>query len=340
VSGLHLATVRRLVGLVPMGLVLVGMVGCATSDPQNIFSPASELASQIGDLFSFIIWVAIAVFVIVEAVLVFAIVRYRARPGDGRPPQVHGNTRLEIAWTIIPAVILAVIAVPTISTIFRTYSSAPAGALQVKVIGHQWWWEAQYPDEKVITANEIHVPVGRPVNFQLNSGDVIHSFWVPRLAGKRDVVPGRTNQLWFTPSQVGTYEGQCAEFCGAQHANMRFRVIVDPVDTYQAWVQGQLAPPVQPAAGSLAAQGLGIYRGAACVGCHTIQGVSEGKVGPNLTHLASRTMIGAGTLDNTPENLRGWVKNPSEVKPGVLMPANLIPDQNLDAVVAYLQSLK
>ena len=339
-SGVHPATLRRLAGLVLMGLVLLGMVGCSTTDPQTIFSPASELATQIADLFGFIVWVAIGVFVIVEGALIFAIIRYRARPGQGRPAQVHGNTRLEIAWTIAPALILAAIAVPTIATIFRTYSGPPADAIQIRIIGHQWWWEAQYPAEKIVTANEIHIPVGRPAAFQLTSADVIHSFWVPRLSGKRDVVPGRTNELWFTPSEVGTFEGQCAEFCGAQHANMHVRVMVDPVTTYQAWVQSQLAPPVQPAAGSLAAQGEQIFKAAPCVGCHTIQGISQGTVGPNLTHVGSRTTIAAGTLENTPENLRRWINNPADVKPGVIMPGHLLPDQNLDPVVAYLSSLK
>jgi cytochrome c oxidase subunit 2 len=253
---------------------------------------------------------------------------------------VHGNTPLEIAWTIAPAVILAVIAVPTVAAIFRTYSTAPANALQVQVIGHQWWWEIQYPNDRVVTANEIHLPVNRPANFQLSSADVIHSFWVPRLAGKRDAVPGRVNQLWFTPNQADTYIGQCAEFCGTQHANMGFRVVVDPPETYQAWVQSQLAPPAQPAAGSLAAQGLDVYRASACVGCHTIQGVSEGKVGPNLTHFGSRTTIGAGIMENNTNNLRRWLRNPGEHKPGVLMPANLVPEQGLEPMIAYLMSLK
>lgn len=333
-------TSRRLLGLALNTAVLVGMVGCATNDPQNVFSPVSELSSQIGDLFSFIIWIAIGVFVIVETALVLIIIRYRGRAGQPRPPQVHGNTRLEIAWTLTPAIILAVITVPTVATIFRTYSGAPANALQIQVVGHQWWWEVKYPNETIVTANEIHVPVGRPVSFHLTSADVIHSFWVPRLAGKRDVIPGRTNELWFTPSQTGTYDGQCAEFCGAQHANMRLRMMVDPPDTYQAWVQSQGAPPAQPAAGSPAAQGLAIYSGGACVGCHTVQGISAGVVGPNLTHFGSRTTVGAAVLDNTPANLRLWTKNPGEVKPGALMPANLVPDQNLDALVAYLESLK
>ncbi len=339
-SGVHPATVRRLAGLALMGLVLVGMVGCSAAEPQSIFGPASELATQIADLYAVIVWVAAGVFVIVEGVLIFAIVRYRARPGQGRPAQIHGNTRLEIAWTIAPALILAVIAVPTIGTIFRTYSGPPADALQIRVIGHQWWWEAQYVNEKVVTANEIHIPVGRPVALQLQSADVIHSFWVPKLAGKRDVVPGRTNELWFTPSEVGTFDGQCAEFCGVQHANMHVRVIVEPVAAYQAWVQSQLAPPVEPTSGSLAAQGQQIFKAAPCIACHTIQGVSQGNVGPNLTHVGSRTTIAAGTLDNTTANLRTWINNPADVKPGVVMPGHLLPDQNLDPVVAYLSSLK
>ncbi len=320
-------------------VLLILVVGCASADPQNYFAPASDLATQIRDLFGFIIYIAIGVFVVVEGALVYALIRFRARPGQGRPPQTHGNTPVEVAWTIAPAVILAIIAIPTIATIFRTYGAPPPDSMPVKIVGHQWWWEAQYPNQNIITANEIHVPVGKPVTFILSSADVIHSFWVPKLAGKRDVIPNRTNEFWLTPDQTGVYEGQCAEFCGTQHANMRLRVMVDTQDAFDAWVRDQQAPPAVALAG-LAAEGRTIFSQSACIGCHTIQGVSQGKIGPDLTHVASRTTIAAGTLSNTPDNLRRWLRNPQEVKPGNLMPNLGLSDAQLDALVAYLESLK
>lgn len=329
---------RRLLAAVSVVPALILAAGCATADPENVFRPASELAAQIRDLFAFIIWIAIGVFVVVEGALIWAIIRFRARRGQGRPPQVHGNTPVEVAWTIAPAVILAIIAVPTITTIFRTYSAPPAGALQVRVVGHQWWWEVQYPELNIVTANEIHLPVGQPVSFTLESADVIHSFWVSRLAGKRDVIPNRTNQLWFTPDQLGVYSGRCAEFCGIQHANMRFEVFVEPRETFDEWVRAQQAPP--PVATGLAAQGQAIFARSACVGCHTIQGVSQATVGPNLTHFGSRTTIAAATLENTPENLARWLRDPQAVKPGNRMPNLGLSDSEVESLVAYLQSLK
>jgi cytochrome c oxidase subunit 2 len=330
---------RSLRAAILAGAVLVVAAGCATPDPQNYFNPASDLAIQIRDLFAFIIWIAIGVFVVVEAALIWALIRFRARRGQGRPAQVHGNTPVEIAWTIAPAIILAIIAVPTITTIFRTYGPAPPNALQITIVGHQWWWEVRYPDQTIVTANEIHVPVGEPVNFTLQSADIIHSFWVPRLGGKRDVIPSRTNQLWFTVGEPGVYQGQCAEFCGIQHANMRLLVIAEPRESFDAWVRRQQAPPVMVAVGP-AAEGRAVYARSACIGCHTIQGVSQGVAGPDLTHFGSRRTIAAATLENTSENLARWLRDPQGVKPGNRMPPLGLSEPQIQAVVAYLESLQ
>jgi cytochrome c oxidase subunit 2 len=277
-------------------------------------------------------------------VLIWAIIRYRHRPGAAVPPQIHGSTVLEVGWTIAPAVVLFIVAVPTISTIFKTSSEAAMGAgrgpsLQIKAIGHQWWWEFQYPDHQIVTGNEIHIPVGQPIAIALESVDVIHSFWVPRLGGKQDVVPHRTNHIFFTADEPGMYWGQCVEFCGVQHANMKFRLVAHTPDEFQTWVQSQKAAP-QPATGT-AQEGQQVFMRSACVGCHTIQGTpAQGKVGPDLTHFGSRATVAAGMLDNTRENVARWLRDPQEVKPGNLMPNLRLKEQDVELLVEYLESLK
>src|SRR5438874_1508648 len=201
---------------------------------------------------------------------------------------------MEIAWTLAPAVILVFVAVPTVRTIFATAGDAPPDALKVEVIGHQWWWEFKYPELGITTANELHVPVAKAVQVAITSADVIHSFWAPPLGGKRDAIPGQVNRIAFRADSVGDYSGQCAEFCGASHANMRLRVLVDSDAGFTAWVRDQQSPPATPAKASLAEQGKAIYARAACIGCHAIQGVSPGTIGPNLTHVATRTTIAGG----------------------------------------------
>jgi cytochrome c oxidase subunit 2 len=258
--------------------------------------------------------------------------------------QFHGNARLEVLWTIIPVVIVIIIAVPTFDRIFAIAEDPPADALDVVVVGHQFWFEFQYPEEGFVTANEIHIPVDRAASFKLRSNDVIHSFWVPQLFGKVDVVPGHENHVWFTPdtAREEAYLGQCYELCGLSHANMRFRVFVDTQQQYDAWVQrmksGRAAPTGDAQAGEQ------VFLRQACIGCHTIDGTTAaGKVGPNLTHVGGRTTIAAGVLANTPENLTRWIRNSSSVKPGSLMPEQthaLLNDQDLQAIVTYLQSLK
>lgn len=288
-----------------------------------------------------ILGIAAAVFVVVEALLLYSVWRYRERPGDdgALPTQTHGNTAIEIAWTIAPALVLAIVFVSTVRTM-GVVASAPEGDLYVKVIAHQWWWEIQYPELGIVTASDLHVPVGQPVQVELTSADVIHSFWVPELAGKTDNIPGRTTHTWFSVDRAGGYLGLCAEFCGAQHANMRFRVIAESPEEFEAWVKNQQAPAARPTT-ALAQQGKQAFLSNACVGCHTIAGTTaQGKVGPDLTHVGSRRTIAAGVLPSTPENLARWVRNPQEVKPGTLMPDLNLSETTIDALVAYLESLK
>ncbi len=318
--------------------------GCSSTYPQSTFLLHSDFALEIQSLFDKILWAAAVVFVVVEGLLVWTVLRYRRRPTDTLPPQTHGNTYLEIGWTAAPAVVLALIAVPTIQTIFTTQAPAPADALHIRVIGHQWWWEFQYTDPEigVVTANEPHMPVNRPIAFEEQSADVIHSFWIPALGGKRDVVPGHTNHMWFTPNTTGEFPGQCVEFCGDSHANMRLRAFVQTQADFNAWVQQQKQPAAAPPASNAdAARGAQTFQTRGCASCHTIQGTpARGKVGPDLTHVGSRSGIAGDMFDNNPQQLRAWLRDPAGVKPGALMPNLGLSDDELTALVAYLQSLK
>jgi cytochrome c oxidase subunit 2 len=445
--------------------------------PNSVFHPRTDTNRDVGFLFEILIWFGSIVFVVVEAILVYTLVRFRRRGVARQPEHVHGNTTLEITWTIVPALILVFIAIPTVRTIFRTQSKARSDALQVEVIGHQWWWEFRYPQftmrspsgklDTVVTANELYLPKGRTVNFTLKSQDVIHSFWVPALAGKRDLIANHTNYLWFTPDSAAStaYNGFCVEYCGASHANMRFRTFVVALDEFQSWIahqetpaaflipapgqapannatavaqNPQLAQSQVPAGAQVAPQrnlggnplpghatganaptvpsagppGAGVPnaapppqapvaqagfiafprermpgytvpatptpvdigytdpygdpgRGAAllmkgqgaCLGCHTIRGNPSmiGQIGPNLTHIGSRTTIAAGLYPNDTRHLALWIKNARKMKPGVLMPTlgqgeydpqlgttmKLgLTDQQIADIVAYLQALK
>ena len=327
---------------VPLLLValLLALAGCGGPFPQTTLAPKSDFGIAIDALFTDIFWWAVVVFVVVEGLLLFAVVRYRARAGAREPKPLHGHTALEIGWTLAPALILVFIAVPTMRTIFATAGHAPEGALRVEVVGHQWWWEYRYPGLGITTVNELHLPVGTAVQLDMTSADVIHSFWVPGLGGKRDLTQGRTSRIAFRPDSVGEYWGQCAEFCGASHANMRLRVFVQPDSAFNAWVAQQRATPGPAARGSPAERGRQVFARSACLGCHTIAGVSRGTVGPNLTHVGSRTTIAAGLFPNTPEYLRRWIANAPSLKPGAQMTPQGLSDDDLTAVVAYLQSLR
>jgi cytochrome c oxidase subunit 2 len=295
------------------------------------------------DLFNLMFVLMAVVFVGVWGALIYIILRYRHKGGAPTiPPQTHGNTRLEIAWTIAPALVLIVIMVPTVRDIFQN-AQPPEGSnpLPVTVTGHQWWWEFEYPELGVVTANELHMPVGRVVNFSLESADVIHSFWVPKIGGKRDNIPGRTNELWLQGDVPGVYSGQCAELCGDSHANMRFTVIVESQADFDAWIARMKQPPTPPTAEQVKAGEAVFMEARPCWTCHTIAGTkAQGKVGPDLTLFGERDHIASAILPNTAENLDKWIADPPKVKPGAKMPNLGLTDQQRADVIAYLQSLK
>jgi cytochrome c oxidase subunit 2 len=457
---------RRLLAAALPALLVVAFSACSNAQyPNSVFTPFTEFNREVGYLFKILIWLGTFVFIFVEGILLWTIVRYRRRSETDRPRHVHGNTTLEILWTAIPALILAFIAVPTVRTIFKTQAKASADALQVEVIGHQWWWEFRYPQytttgasgkvDTLVTANELYLPVGRKVNFALKSKDVLHSFWIPQMGGKRDLITNHTNYLWFTPDSVGemAWNGMCVEYCGASHANMRFKMFSVTPANFESWAAHQKsaalfgavtapaaavpaagdstakATPAAPSAAAPAAanavakavgntgataampahdmaamnatplqqagfvafprdkmpshtipktpipasitfdeslkgdpqRGMDLISkqmAGGCIGCHTINGnpVMMGTIGPNLTHVATRSTIAGGIYPNDTKHLALWIKNARYMKPGVLMPTlgafqrdpvtkSTVPktgltDQQIADIVAYLQALK
>ena len=330
---------RARVALAVLPLLLLS--ACAKNAPQSTLKPKGPVARTIDHLINPVFVVAALVFVLVEGLAVYLVIKYKHRDDAPEPVQIHGNTRLEITWTAIPAAILLAISIPTIRTIFDL-SHKPKDAINVTIIGHQFWWEMRYTDYGFSTANELHMPVGRPVELTLKGDptDVIHSFWIPPLGGKTDVIPGRTNHMHYTADNPGTYLGQCTEYCGLSHANMRARAIAQPPDEFDAWVAGQKAPPKAPTAGTDAEAGMALFTSKGCAGCHTIEGLSTGAVGPNLTHIATRTTFAGSIFDFTPGNLRTWLKDPPAAKPGSKMPNLGLSQDEITTLIAYLESLQ
>lgn len=334
----------------PLLLSSVLLTGCAGDYPLSTFRPVTQFGVDINDLFTYIFWWTMVVLAIVIAVLAYVVIRFRERPGV-KAKQIYGHTGLEMGWTLGPAIIVAFIAVPTVRAIFATQAQASEDALVVEVTGHQWWWEFEYPEYGVVTAGDLVLPVGREVTLRLRSADVIHSFWIPRFGGKKDANPGAAahaeegrppavNRLTFTVEEPGVYPGVCAEYCGLSHAIMRmYGVAVDETE-FNAWVQ-DMREPSEPAAGTLEERGREVFLTRGCTACHTIEGTpAVGVIGPNLTLFGRRNSIAAGLLDNTPENLREWISDPPAVKPGALMPSLGLNDDELEAVAAYLLSLR
>jgi cytochrome c oxidase subunit II len=329
----------------------VAVAGCASNGPYPLdtLSPKSDLTRAILTLFKEVTILDTIVLIVVIIAMIGAIFVYSSREGDpGEPSAMHSDVTLEMLWTVIPAVILVAITVPTVHTIIRTQpNSWPADTLEVKVIAHQWWWEFKYPSyNNVDTADEVHIPVHRTIHFAMVSKDVIHSFFMPSIGGKRDVVPGQENQITLTADTPGEYYGQCTEYCGTSHANMRFRVFVDTPEDFEKWVAHQNEIPVKPTEGPAAA-GAKIWADAPCAICHTIKGVSGfskeytyGFRGPDLTHFGSRGTLAGSMFKNTPENVAMWIKDPDKVKPGANMPTLGLDGQQLSDLVAYLESLK
>jgi cytochrome c oxidase subunit 2 len=324
------------VALLGLGL----LAACGGPFPQSTLSPKSDFSFAIDRLFTGIFWWALGVFVVVEGLLLYSVLRFRHREGAAAPKQLHGHTALEIAWTLAPALILVFIAIPTVRTIFATAGTPPAGALRVEVIGHQWWWEYRYPDLGIVTANELHLPVGQTVSLDITSADVIHSWWTPALGGKRDAIANHHTGLVFRPDTIGMFPGQCVEFCGASHANMRLRTFVESDSAFQAWVAAQHETPAPPAEGSVEAAGRRAFQRFGCIGCHAVAGFSQGIIGPNLTHVGSRTTIAGASMMNTTDHLTQWIGDPPKMKPGALMPDMHVGAADLPALIAYMQSLK
>jgi cytochrome c oxidase subunit 2 len=312
----------------------------------NIFDPASTPAYAIRELSWLVLGITGAIFLLVAGLLVYVLLRFRMGAGGegSEPAQVYGSERIELAWTLVPLLIVVVLFLTTARYIFAIELATPkASALEVTIVGHQWWWEIRYPALGIVTANELHLPLSLPAGtsptfLTLQSADVIHSFWVPQLAGKLDLIPNKTNRLWLDPRRPGRYVGQCAQFCGVQHAGMLLRVVVHAKPEFDAWVAAQRSPAVDDPSKR---RGRELFESVACVSCHTVRGTrANGVFGPDLTHLMSRTTIGSGITDNTLEHLRAWVDDPNQLKPGVLMPAMALSREDLDQVVAYLITLQ
>jgi cytochrome c oxidase subunit 2 len=324
-----------------------------------MFPPASEQAAIIADLFTVVFWLGVAVFVVVQSLIIYAAIRFRRRAADA-PPAAIGktSTALEIVWAVAPGLLLVALLVLTLQSMQRL-NAPPAGEpLRIEVIGHQWWWEFRYPTYTaeggalgVVTATELHVPVGRPISLTITSADVIHSFWAPQLGGKTDAIPNHVNLQSLLVTQPGEYAGQCSELCGEQHAMMRLFVVAQPPAEFDAWMQAQQRAARAPAPGDPARPGYDLFVGntrtaggelAPCLGCHTVRGTrATGGPGPDLTHLAGRTRIVSGNFDNTAENLTRWLHDPQALKPGAGMVfATRFTDAERAALVAYLLSLK
>jgi len=318
----------------------------AASPVPSIFSPTSTPADSIHRLSLFVLTITGLIFIVVFSLLVYAVTRFRHRPTDDErePPQVYGSNQMELAWTVVPVLIVFVLFLATARVIQSVQNAVPPpGTIQVTAVGHQYWWEFRYPELGVVTANELHVPVSdrahpTPTFVKLLSADTDHSFWVPQLNGKTDLIPNRINSTWIDPHATGMYLGQCAQYCGTQHAKMLLRVYVDSPEQFANWVAAQKLPAHNSDAVSAGKQ---IFERTACINCHAISGtVANGTFGPDLTHLMSRDTIASGAAPNTHENLKLWIHNPDALKPGSLMPAMNLNDHDLDAVTAYLESLK
>jgi cytochrome c oxidase subunit 2 len=332
-------------------LTVIALLGsaCAKDAPQDTLRPAGPFARDADRLWDLTFAIAVVVFVIVEGLLVYALIKFRARPGR-EAAQFHGNTRVEVVLTVIPALLLAGLAVPTVATVFDLAEKPKGDFLDVTVIAHQFWWEYRYPEQGIVSANEMNIPTDKPIYLTLrgavlepvdNNAEVIHSFWVPRLGGTQDVVPGRINHLKIQADEPGTYLGQCKEFCGLGHPDMRLRVIAHTPADFDTWVAGQQAPAATGLRGD-AADGEGLFEETGCTGCHAIDpGLdAQPRLGPNLTHIASRTTFAGAIFDNNASNLADWLADPPALKPGAKMPDLGLSEDQISALVAYLQALE
>jgi cytochrome c oxidase subunit 2 len=352
---------------------VMGLAGCNNlfAPEQNPFTtihPVTDFGEATQELYGMITWWTIVIAVSVLSLLAFILVRFRDDGSPSNPKQVHGNQQLELGWTMIPVVIVVAISVPTIRTVFQIGDAAPNDALEIRVVGKRWWWDFQYVKEGLVTGNEIHVPAGKPLSFLIESTSVIHSFWTPRLGGKRDAVPGRINRMWYTIKEIPEagkpieYLGECAEYCGEQHARMRYRIYAHHDEAeYNEWVKLMQTPVVVPESNAAAKKGEQLFGTSGCAGCHAITGNPQavGLQGPNLTRYADRHSIGAGAvlLDGKSDEERAkllhqWIKDPDSLKSGTSKKHNPsreidgmnipkeLTDEEIDSLVAYLMAQK
>jgi cytochrome c oxidase subunit 2 len=325
---------RFLIGL--SALLTLALTACGSNYPSFLRSSGPDAAWQRG-----LWWILFAISAVIffEVILIMGYGAWR-KPSAAEQEAHHdfGTPLLWIGGIILPLIILATVLGLTVDGMLTT--SDPPANLTIEVVGHQWWWEVRYPSEHIITANEIHIPVGQPVRVELTSADVIHDFWVPQISGKIDAIPGETNTIQLEASTAGNYRGECLVYCGLQHANMNFLVVAQSPSDYDAWVSTESAPPAPPATTDLI-QGQQIFLSSSCVYCHTVAGTSaQGTTGPDLTHIGSRQYIAAGVLPNNPGTLGGWINNPQQIKPGNLMPPSDFSGPDLQLLLAYLESLK
>ncbi len=340
--------------------VLFALTASASAEPAgmeypmrriaDMFDPLSRPAEMIHEAAVLVSLICLGIFVVVAGLLVYVVIRFRRRPGDDgqEPPQIYGSTHIELAWTVITILITVVLVLVTSRTIGEIQNmKMPADALRLRVVGHQWWWEIHYPELGIITANEIHIPISsrdadkaEPTHIVLQSADVIHSFWVPQLAGKVDLVPNKNNEIWLDPYETGVYFGNCAEFCGTQHANMLLRVIVHTPEGFQKWVADQKTPPPAPQTAQ-EIEGRRLFYANSCINCHKVgDTVAQGVFGPDLTKLMTRQTIGAGVAPLNDKTLHAWVQDPQNLKVGCLMPNMQLLDNEVTDIVAYLKTLK
>ena len=306
----------------------------------SVFNAQSPQAQAIANLFYIDLAICVVIFLIVAALVIVAVIRFRQQPGQSEPYQDPGNPKLETLWTVIPSLVLVVLLVLTARTMQLVNPPVGQRTPNVVVTAHQWWWAYSYPQSGVITANELHMPLDTNWLLRIESADVIHDFWVPDLGAKMDAIPGHPSVLWIQPRKTGTYLGTCAEYCGCEHALMGIRVIVQTPAEFAQWEQAQIRIPAPPT-GAEAERGARLFADKTCVNCHTIAGTKAvGRVGPDLTHLADRDTIGSGTLNNTLANLTRWIENPQAIKPGCYMPALRLTHTEAQTMAIYLEGLK
>ena len=334
----------RLAALLPV-IALVASACSRSSDPQTVLDPDGPISRQLDRLWDPVFLIAAIMFFLVEGLVIYVSLRFRAKSDDDAPVQVHGNTTLELGWTILPALLLVVIGFFTVSTLVDLDRKPTGDVLNVQVTGHQWWWQYDYGEYKVTTANELHIPVRRPVLITLQSADVIHSWWSPALTGKIDAVPGRTNHLKLEAEKPGkTYLGQCTEYCGLSHANMRIRVITHTEADFARWIADQQRAPALPGAGA-AGEGAALFKAKGCGGCHTVNGYTAGTVGPNLSHLYSRKTFAGAIFNLDEQELRLWLRDPAARKPmdpddGLGMPNLQLTEDEITKLIAFLETLR